>query len=61
LWSPQQIHNISTCRDVVDLLWICCGFAVQIAVQQIEKVEFELYLTDYINLLNTIKLWSRKI
>jgi hypothetical protein len=37
--SPQQIYNILTCRDVVDLLWIfreaeklciCCAFAVQL-------------------------------
>jgi hypothetical protein len=52
LSSPQQIHNILTYRDVVDMsksrkvvdvLWICCEFAIQLLVQQIEEVEFELY------------------
>jgi hypothetical protein len=57
--SPRQIHNILTCidvvdlsksREVVDLLWSCCGFVVDLLYnllyttnpQQIEQVEFEL-------------------
>jgi hypothetical protein len=44
--SPQQIHNILTCRSrccgFVEKLWICCGFVVQQVLQQIELVEFEL-------------------
>jgi hypothetical protein len=49
LLRPQQIHNISTCRDVVDLsksrkvvdlMWIC-RTTCSTNPQQIEQVESE--------------------
>jgi hypothetical protein len=38
LSSPQQIHNIVTCREVVDLLWFCCKTCCTANPQQIEQV-----------------------
>jgi hypothetical protein len=55
LSSPRQIHNIFTCGDVVDLLWICrkvvdllwirCT-SCTVNPQQIEQVAFELKNQD---------------
>jgi hypothetical protein len=48
LLSPQQIHDILTCRDVVDLLYSCTTSCTA-NPQQIEQVEFEFNTAAYTN------------
>jgi hypothetical protein len=35
LWICYRVHNKSATSGQVEMLWICCGFAIQLVIQQI--------------------------
>jgi hypothetical protein len=37
---------VSTTSGHVEMLWICCGLAVQLVAQQIQRVKFERKTTN---------------